>query len=104
PNGKDVRRFRYAHRMQMVLCDGKHFIAGPNRRKRVALYFLDDATRMVLNVIVGPSESAALFLRGLHGLFLAHGCPDALYVDLGSGFKADDVGAVFTALGRLRIL
>jgi hypothetical protein len=39
--------------MQMVLCDGKHFRAGAARLRRVALFFLDDATRMGLHVVVG---------------------------------------------------
>lgn len=49
--GKDAnvkRRFAFPHRMQMLLCDGKHFRAGANRRKRVVFSFLDDATRFVL--------------------------------------------------------
>ena len=33
------RRFCYHHRMQMVLCDGKHFRAGAERSKRVVLFF-----------------------------------------------------------------
>ncbi|MCK4302997.1 MAG: helix-turn-helix domain containing protein [Candidatus Eisenbacteria sp.] len=42
---RDTRRFAYPHRMQMVLCDGKHFRAGVTRAHRVALFFLDDASR-----------------------------------------------------------
>ena len=36
---KDKRRFSYPHRMDMVLCDGKHFRAGVARLRRVALFF-----------------------------------------------------------------
>ncbi len=56
---RDCRRFAYPHRLDMVLCDGKHFRAGVGRLKRVALFFLDDATRFALEVVVGTSESAA---------------------------------------------
>ena len=41
PKVRDCRRFAYPHRLDMVLCDGKHFRAGVGRRKRVALLFLD---------------------------------------------------------------
>ena len=61
----DTRRWRYAERMQCVLADGKHFRAGAARLRRVALFFLDDATRYGLAVVVGTAESSALFLRGL---------------------------------------
>ncbi len=57
PDG-DMRRFAYAHRMQMVLTDGKHFRAGPHRARRVALYYIDDSTRFGLHVRVGTAESA----------------------------------------------
>src|SRR5262245_30512403 len=33
---RDVRRFAYPHRMDMVLSDGKHFRAGMTRARRVA--------------------------------------------------------------------
>ena len=90
----DTRRWRYPHRMQCVLCDGKHFRAGGARVRRVALFFLDDATRYGLDVIVGPSESTLLFLRGLYGLVRQHGVPDLLYLDHGPGFIAEDTLAV----------
>ena len=99
----DQRRFSYPHRMDMVLCDGKHFRAGVTRSRRVALFFLDDATRMVLGVAVGPSESAALFLRGLFEVIKTHGLMSALYVDNGSGFVADDSVDVLRQLGVLFI-
>ena len=91
----DVRRFAYAHRMQMMLCDGKHFRAGESRVKRVALFFLDDASRYGLDVVVGTSENAALFLRGLYGTVRRHGLMGALFLDNGPGFIAlDTIAAV----------
>ncbi len=91
---RDCRRFAYPHRLDMVLCDGKHFRAGVGRLKRVALFFLDDATRFALEVVVGTSESAALFLRGLYRCILHHGLMTRLFVDNGSGFIALDTLAV----------
>ena len=64
--GVDTRRWRYAERMQCVLADGKHFRAGAARLRRVALFFLDDATRYAVEVLVGTAESSELFLRALH--------------------------------------
>ncbi len=86
----DCRRFSYAHRLDMVLCDGKHFRAGPKRLRRVGLFYLDDATRFGLEVVVGTGETAALFLRGLYRCVLAYGRMSSLYVDNGSGFIALD--------------
>lgn len=97
------RRFAYPHRMNMVLCDGKHFRAGPGRHKRVALFFLDDATRKGLNVVVGTSENTALFLRGLFETILHYGLMNAFFVDRGPGFIASDTIAVFANLGVLLI-
>jgi transposase InsO family protein len=96
----DTRRFAYPHRMMMVLADGKHFRAGARRLRRVALSLLDDATRFGLAVVVGPSESTALFLRGLHQLVCRHGLPNALYLDQGPGFVSHDTEAVLARLGR----
>lgn len=90
----DMRRWRYPHRMQCVLCDGKHFRAGAGRLRRVALFFLDDATRYGLGVRVGTSESTRLFLRGVYDLVLGHGLMDLLYLDNGPGFISDDTLAV----------
>lgn len=90
----DMRRWCYPHRMQCVLADGKHFRAGAARRKRVALFFLDDATRYALGVRVGPSESTALFLAGLYAVVCQHGLPDLLYLDRGGGFLSGDTLAV----------
>jgi putative transposase len=94
PKVRDCRRFAYPHRLDMVLCDGKHFRAGVGRLKRVALFFLDDATRFALEVVVGTSESAALFLRGLYRCILRYGLMIRLFVDNGSGFIALDAIAV----------
>ncbi len=100
----DTRRFAYPHRMQMVLCDGKHFRAGVNRLRRVALYFLDDCTRFALHAVVGTSgESAELFLRGLFETVQRHGLMDALFLDNGPGFIADDTYRVMGQLERALI-
>jgi transposase InsO family protein len=89
----DMRRFSYPHRMMMMLADGKHFRAGVRRAKRVAVFFLDDATRFGLGVVVGTAESAELFLRGLHRVLRRFGFMDILFLDRGPGFKADDTAA-----------
>lgn len=65
PQNDDMRRFAYAHRMQMVLADGKHFRAGKDGKRRVVITLLDDATRFALGAVVGTSESTELFLAGL---------------------------------------
>lgn len=90
PKAGDCRRFSYPHRMDMVLCDGKHLRVGATKKRRVALFFLDDATRYGLAVVVGESESAALFLRGLYKCVLARGRMNILYLDNGPGFIALD--------------
>ncbi len=97
---RDSRRFAYAHRMDMVLSDGKHFRAGAARPRRVAMFFLDDATRFPLHAVVGTSESAELFQRGAYEMILKYGLPSAVYVDRGSGFIAEDTIQVFVNLGR----
>lgn len=104
PHGGDTRAFSYPHRMQMLLCDGKHFRAGKLRAKRVALFFLDDASRLGLHVVVGTAESAALFLRGLYGMVRRHGLFDTAYLDHGPGFIANDTAAVVHNLGALLVL
>jgi putative transposase len=96
----DMRRFAYPHRMMMVLADGKHFRAGAKRKKRVAVFFLDDASRFGLGVVVGTAESAALFLRGLHAVLRRFGVMDIVFLDNGPGFAADDTAA---ACHRLEI-
>jgi hypothetical protein len=96
----DSRRWRYPLRMQCVLADGKHFRAGPDRLRRVALFFLDDATRFALGVIVGTSESTDLFLWGLHRVVLDCGLMDLIYLDHGPGFiSADTETVVVLGLG-----
>ena len=89
----DKRRFAYPHRMMMVLADGKHFRAGVSRAKRVAVFFIDDATRFVLGVVVGTDETAELFLRGLHRVLRRFGFMDILFLDCGPGFRADETAA-----------
>jgi len=90
----DMRRWSYAHRMACVLCDGKYFRAGAGRLRRVALFFLDDATRFALEVRVGHSESSRLFLRGLHDMVMKCGLPEILFLDHGPGFSSRDTRAV----------
>jgi len=90
PASQDKRRFAYPHRMDMVLCDGKHFRAGAGRLRRVALFFLDDATRFGLTVVVGTSETTELFLRGVYECYLNYGDMSRVFVDNGSGFKAGE--------------
>jgi transposase InsO family protein len=94
----EQRPFEYAHRMMMVLADGKHFRAGVQRQKRVALFFLDDATRYGLDVVVGTSEHTALFLRGVHRVIERYGYFDSIYLDRGPGFRSYDTAAVMARL------
>jgi transposase InsO family protein len=101
---RDARRFAYPHRMQMVLCDGKHFRAGATRARRVALFFLDDAHRFGLHVVVGTSESASLFLRGLYEMSARHGLADIYYLDNGPGFIALDTAEAVRRLEALLVL
>ncbi len=103
PVDRDSRRFAYPHRMQMALCDGKHFRAGAARLRRVALFFLDDSSRMGLHAVVGTSEDTELFLRGLYETILSYGMMDALYVDRGPGFVANDTIEVLRKLDILFI-
>ncbi len=100
---RDSRRFAYPHRMDMVLCDGKHFRAGEGRLKRVALFFIDDATRMMLGVVVGTAESANLFLHGLHRVVKTYGMMTSIFLDNGSGFTAHDTINVLRNLNILCI-
>jgi transposase InsO family protein len=99
PKAKDMRRFAYAHRMQMVLCDGKHFRAGESRLYRVVFTFLDDASRYAISAVVGTSESGDLFMRGLMRALRRAGKMTLLYVDNGSGFTGHDVETVCSRLG-----
>lgn len=96
---EEKRRFSYPNRMLMVLADGKHFRAGVRRLKRVALNFLDDATRFGLTSLVGTSENTELFLRGLFQTISRYGLMTALYLDRGPGFISDDTFQVCARLG-----
>lgn len=100
---RDSRRFAYPHRMQMILCDGKHFRAGAKRAKRVAMFFLDDKSRLGLHVVVGKAESKLLFLRGLFEMIQQHGIPEIAYLDHGVGYTANDTLAVMAKLPSLLI-
>lgn len=95
----DMRRNAYPNRMLMALADGKHFRAGVHRLRRVALIFLDDATRYGLEAWVGTSETAELFLRGLHDAIRGFGLMVSLFLDNGPGFIADDTRATAALLG-----
>lgn len=92
------RRFGYPHRMMLVMADGKHFRAGAARLKRVALFFIDDATRKALGVVVTTSENAADFLRGLWEIIRRYGFMIVIYLDRGPGFIADDTWRVIADL------
>lgn len=96
----DTRRYAYPHRMMMVLADGKHFRAGAKRLRRVALSFLDDATRYGLAVLVGTAERTRLFLRGLYEVLVRYGLMNSLYLDHGPGFISDDTRRVIARLQR----
>lgn len=96
---RDSRRFAYPHRMQMVLSDGKHFRAGPRRARRLAMFFLDDCTRAGLHVVVGTSENAALFQRGLYECIARFGLMKLLFLDNGTAFTALDTATVVKNLG-----
>jgi transposase InsO family protein len=100
PHGGDTRRFAYPHRMEMALCDGKHFRAGVSRAKRVALTYLDDACRYALHGVIGPSEAEDLFLRGLYELFLKFGFMGIFFLDKGPGFIGE---GVFRVLAHFNI-
>lgn len=100
---RDTRRFQYPHRMQMVLSDGKHFRAGATRARRLALFFLDDATRLGLDALVGTSESASLFLGGLYDTTRRFGIADIYYLDHGPGFIAQDTVDIVRKLGALLV-
>lgn len=96
---KDTRSWAYPNRMLMVLADGKHFRAGAARLRRVALAFLDDATRFGLDAFVGTAESTLLFLPGLHQVIARFGTMSALFLDRGPGFNSGDTHATCGRLG-----
>jgi putative transposase len=98
----DKRRFAFPERMQMVLIDFKHFRAGPTRARRLAIYFLDDATRFGLGVLVGTDGEKAIYcLLCLLALLRRYGVMVAVYMDHGPAFIADDVKAVLRKLDVL---
>ncbi|OIP28855.1 MAG: hypothetical protein AUK47_28935 [Deltaproteobacteria bacterium CG2_30_63_29] len=99
PKGADTRRFEHSSRMHCVIADGKHFRAGPTRRKRVAIYFIDDATRYGLGVVVTTSENLQAVFVGLHEVIERFGLMRLLYWDHGSAFIANDVKQVAARLG-----
>jgi putative transposase len=103
-NEGDMRRFAYPNRMMMVLCDGKHFRAGGTRKKRVALFYLDDATRRALHVVVGSSESTELFLWGFFELLKKHGYMNVIYMDHGAGFISHDTKAVIASMPHVYLI
>jgi len=98
---RDTRPFAYPHRLDMTLVDGKHFRVGARRLRRVALFYLDDATRYGLHVVVGKKgESAFLFLRGLYELIRKYGISGIYYMDHGPGFTAADTVQVIANLKK----
>jgi len=97
--GKDTRRWGFDERLQLVMADFKEFRAGPTRRKRLALYMLDDATRRGLDVkVTSGGEAAGTVLRGLHQTLRRVGRFDVLYVDRGPGFIANVISQVMARL------
>lgn len=99
-----MRRFAHPHRMRMTLCDGKHFRAGATRKKRVALFFLDDATRYGLDVTVGTSESTEWFLGAFFDVLQRRGFMKVIYMDHGAGFISDDTKAVIASLPSVLLI
>jgi transposase InsO family protein len=99
PKAEDMRRFSHPHRMQLLLCDGKHFRVGSKKRKRVVLFFLDDSTRKVITAVVGKSETSRLFSRGLFSVIEKAGLMEGVYLDRGSGFTAKTASIVCARLG-----
>lgn len=95
----DMRRFAYPNRMLMVLADGKHFRAGVGRLQRVALIFLDDATRFALDAVVGTTESTEVFLAALYAAISRYGLMVTIFLDNGGGFISGDSRAVAARLG-----
>ena len=101
----DMRRFAYPHRMMMVLADGKHFRAGAARARRVAVFFIDDASRYGLHVVVGTQgESTELFLRGLYEVLCKFGFMTVLFLDNGPGFVSGDTLRVASQLPGVNLI
>src|SRR5687767_5440156 len=84
--------------MLIVLADGQHFRVGLHRLRRVALHFLDDATRYGLAAVVGTSETTELFLHGLHTTISRWDRMKALYLDRGPGFISQDTHQIVARL------
>ena len=103
-NEGDMRRFAYPHRMMMVLCDGKHFRAGATRKRRVALFYLDDATRRALHVVVDTDENTEIFLRGFFELLQKFGYMSVIYMDHGAGFISNDTKAVIANMPHVYLI
>lgn len=100
----NVRAFEFAHRMQCVLCDGKHFTVGPTHVKRVVFIWIDDASRKVIDLAVGTAESKELFIRVLFRSVLRVGVADRVFLDRGPGFRASDSALVCARLNMHLIL
>ena len=96
---RDMRRFAHPHRMMMSVADGKHFRAGQDRLRRVALTLLDDATRKGLGILVGTSECTEVFLRTVQTAIAHFGLMTSLFVDNGPGFVSGDTRRALAALG-----
>jgi putative transposase len=99
-----ARSFEFAHRMQCVLCDGKHFTVGPTHLKRVVFIWLDDASRRVLDLAVGTAESTELFVMVLSRAVRRAGLADRVFLDRGPGFRADDSAVICARLKMHLIL
>jgi transposase InsO family protein len=96
---QDARRFAYRERMQLVMADFKHFRVGPTRRRRLAVYLIDDATRFGLDVLVTTDgEDVETVLHAVERVLRKWGRFSVLYVDRGPGFRADDLEQVLSRL------
>lgn len=95
----DKRRFAFSQRMRLVLADFVHFRVGPARLRRLAIYFLDDATRYGLGVLVGTDgEKTVYCLRALQDVLVRYGLMLVIYLDHGPAFVADDLARVLSGL------
>lgn len=95
----DQRRNAQVHRMQFVLADFVHFYAGPTRTKRLAIYFLDDASRYCLGVAVTTDgEATEVFLGAFYEVLCRFGLMKSMYLDGGPAFKADDSAQILAQL------
>jgi len=95
----DKRRFAFSQRMRLVLADFVHFRVGPTRLRRLAIYFLDDATRYGLGVLVGTDgEKTVYCLQALLDVLRRYGRMVVAYMDHGPAFVADDLARVLSGL------